>query len=147
MTDQQTDYLSAAVAARRLSPSDIEAAIASEHYFTGQEGDLGAKINDDSNNTPCPELLGQITFCVLILRNGTKVVGINYGAIDPAQHDAERGKQEARNHAIEQVWPLLGHELRSRLARPLAFIELNGEYSEEDFAAFKAYWEKMNQLN
>ena len=147
MSDQQTDYLSAAVAARRLSPSDIEAAIASEHYFTGQEGDLGAKINDDSNDIPCPEELGQITFCVMILRNGTKVVGINYGAIDPAQHDAERGKQEARKHAIEQVWPLLGHELRSRLVAPPTFIELTGEYSEDDIAAFKVYWEKMKTGN
>lgn len=132
MIDQQTDYLSAAVAARRLSPSDIEAAIVSEHCFTGANGLLGALLPEtDEGDVPFASKDGRsawdiveddhpqlrlLTFCVLVLRNGTKVVGINYGAIDPAQHDAERGKQEARKHAIEQVWPLLGHELRSRLA-------------------------------
>ena len=50
------------------------------------------------------------------LRNGTKIVGINHGSIDPVQHDPSRGKVEARAHAIEQIWPLMGYELRTKMA-------------------------------
>ena len=53
---------------------------------------------------------------VLVLRNGTKIVGVNYEAIDPARHDPEMGRTKARKAAIEQVWPLMGYALRSRLA-------------------------------
>ncbi|WP_289242047.1 Gp49 family protein [Delftia sp.] len=44
------------------------------------------------------------------------MVGINYGAIDPAQHDAARGRSEARAQAVEKVWELLGFRLRDKLA-------------------------------
>lgn len=75
--------------------------------------------------------LDQLTFCVLVLKNGAKVVGINYGAIDPAQHSAERGRIEARNQAVDKVYELLGFRLRDELARPVltdadALADLNG---------------------
>ena len=112
--------------APRITPADIEANIASEHYFTAAEGVLGAAANSDGKGTKglavvefdfaSAPALPLLTFCVLVLRNGTKVVGINYGAIDPAQHSAEMGRQEARKQAIEKVWELLGFRLRDRLA-------------------------------
>ncbi len=115
--------------APRVTPDDVVAAIASEHYFTAQQGVIGYEREvllcgqepDPTNpehwaGNLMPASLGLLTFCVLILRNGTKVVGINYGAIDPAQHDAERGRMDARADAIRQVWPLLGYALRERLA-------------------------------
>lgn len=102
--------------APRVTPADIEANIASTHYFTGDQGVFGAAMDKDgtSERKQLPHL-ALLTFCVLILRNGTKVVGINYGAIDPAQHDPALGRTEARNHAIEQVWPLMGYQLREQL--------------------------------
>lgn len=60
--------------------------------------------------------LNLMTFCVIVLKNGTKVVGINYGPVSPENFDAGRGRTEARANAIEQIWPLLGYELRSKLA-------------------------------
>ena len=113
--------------APRVTPDDIKANIAMEFYFTGADGVIGAAAKKGPSSTEhhvlamvehnpaiAPEL-GLLTFCVLILRNGTKVVGINYGAIDPAQHDPALGRTEARNNAIEQVWPLLGYQLREQL--------------------------------
>ena len=94
--------------APRITLDDIEASIAAEHYFTA--GQALAALNH-----PVSDGLDLLTVCVILLRNGTKIVGINYGAIDPAQHSEERGRKEARDHAIEQIWPLLGYELRSRL--------------------------------
>jgi len=90
---------------RKITPEDIEAAIASEYYFTAAEGLAGLG----------PKALEQVTFCVLVLRNGTKISGVNYGSIDPAQHSAEDGRKYARGNAIEQIWPLLGYELRTKL--------------------------------
>ena len=43
------------------------------------------------------------------------VLGINYGPVSPENFNAEQGRQEARANAIEQVWPLLGYELRTKL--------------------------------
>ena len=48
-----------------------------------------------------------------------KVVGINYGAIDPAQHSAAIGRQKARAQAVDKVYELLGFRLRDELARPV----------------------------
>lgn len=112
-----------------VTPDDIEAEISAEFYFTGDDGVNGAAIAKGGSFAP-PDVIRRddanaqgpmslVTFCVLLLRNGTKVVGVNYGAIDPARHDPDMGRVEARKAAIEQVWPLLGYELRTKLARPV----------------------------
>lgn len=127
-----------------ITIDDIEGAIASEHYFSAADG-LAGKAHggfnhmshhpvdgDDPVVMPLDHPLAQITFCVLILKNGTKIVGINYGAIDPARHSVEIGRTEARKHAIEQVWPLLGYELRTKLAaQPTSYQDrVRAEYDE-----------------
>lgn len=98
---------------RRVTPADIEAEIVSEFYFTAADGVLG-----ESQLGTAPAAwtgLDRVTFAILTLRNHTKVVGINYGAIDPQQHSAERGRAEARKQAEEKVWELLGFRLRDKL--------------------------------
>ena len=60
----------------------------------------------------------QITVCTITLRNGTKVLGYNYGAIDPARQDWAQGRQAAYDMAREKVWELEGYALRERLAVP-----------------------------
>lgn len=108
----EAEIQSNGLTAPRVTPVDVEAAIAGEHYFTAANGVAGAgglvRSDDDA--------LRQLTFCVLVLRNGTKVVGVNHGAIAPEEHDAERGRKDARADAVSQVWPLLGYALRERLA-------------------------------
>lgn len=108
--------------APRVTPADIEAEIASERYFTAADGVLGAYRNGGDvhpvGGTPNEkehQTLGLLTFCVLVLRNGCKVVGINHGPVDPANFDAEHGRRDARDDAIRQVWPLLGFRLRDKL--------------------------------
>ena len=61
----------------------------------------------------------QITVCTITLRNGTKVLGYNYGAIDPARQDWQQGRQAAYDMAREKVWELEGYALRERLAAPV----------------------------
>lgn len=103
--------------APRVTPADVEASILFEHYFTAANGIDG---NAAALGRYCGLYAGpleQLTFCVLVLRNGTKIVGVNYGSIDPAQHSAQRGREDARAQAVDQIWPLLGYELRSKLAK------------------------------
>ena len=61
----------------------------------------------------------QITVCTITLRNGTKVLGYNYGAIDPARQNWQQGRQAAYDMAREKVWELEGYALRERLAAPV----------------------------
>ena len=104
--------------APRITPADIEASIVSEHYFTAAQGDQQAQEDayDGRSVLEKTSPLRLLTFCVLVLRNGTKIVGINYGAISIENHSAEMGREEARKNAVEQIWPLLGYELRTKLA-------------------------------
>ena len=81
---------------KHLTPADIEAAIIDES-IQGVEGT-------------------QIALCVLTMRNGARVVGINYGSIDPARQDWVQGGRLARENAIKKVWELEGYALRERLA-------------------------------
>lgn len=101
----------------RVTPADIDAEVAAEFYFTAADGVLG---QSEMGTRPAAWTnLDQVTICVLVLRNGTKVVGVNYGAIDRVQHSAGIGRAEARKVALEKVWELLGFRLRDELARPV----------------------------
>lgn len=107
---------------KRISPEDVKNEILSIHYFTAKDGAKTSKLNEQIKNDDETDLtqwifdgLEQVTFCVLILRNGTKVVGVNHGAIDPAQHSAIKGREEAYKDAENKVWELLGFRLRDKL--------------------------------
>jgi hypothetical protein len=106
--------------ATRVTPADIEANIASEHYFTAADGVVGATaaltghaLGGVTYEVPPLHL---VTICVLITRNGTKLVGANEGPVSPENFDADMGRRLARQKAIDQLWPMLGYELRTKLA-------------------------------
>ena len=108
-------------AAPRVTPADIEAEIASEHYFTAGEGVIGAfAVGEfDSRSSDVVILrrgiastevlkpsLNLLTFCVLVLRNGFTVTGESACA-STENFDAEVGRRIARENAVSKVWPLL----------------------------------------
>ena len=124
MTDQEIEQEIQAKGktAARVTPADIEANIASEHYFTARDGRLGALTNEtyvgrerpvEGNADLAP--LGLLTFCVLVLRNGFTVTGESACA-SPENFDAEVGRKIARQNAVQKIWPLMGYELRSKLS-------------------------------
>ena len=98
--------------APRITPADIEANIVAQHFFTAAEGSKAA-----TPHQPVHESLRLLTFCVLVLRNGHRIVGVNEGPVSAKNFDAEIGRKLARQKAVDQIWPLMGYELRSRLAR------------------------------
>lgn len=106
----------------RVTPADIEANIASEHYFTARDGRLGALTNGayvgkerpvEGNADLAP--LDLLTFCVLVLRNGFTVTGESACA-SPENFNADIGRRIARENAVNKVWPLLGFRLRDKQA-------------------------------
>lgn len=109
--------------AARVTPADIEANIVSEHYFTAGDGYAGAlsiseefaEKQDAERVINPPEQLDLLTFCVLVLRNGFIVTGESACA-SPENFDADIGRKVARQNAVQKIWPLMGYELRSKLA-------------------------------
>ncbi len=108
----ETEIQAKGLTAPRVTPADIEANIASEHYFTAADGCYGRNPTDVQHHEGPLSLL---TFCVLVLRNGFTVTGESACA-SPKNFDAEVGRKIARAKAVEKIWPLMGYELRSRLA-------------------------------
>lgn len=86
----------------RLTPMQIASVIKSEefHVFEGTT----------------------VTVCLLTLANGAKVIGHNYGSIDPANQSWVTGKQLAKEMAVEKVWELEGYLLREKLATAAALL-------------------------
>lgn len=79
----------------RLTPTDIDGAIVDRRFH---------RLPDTA-----------VTVCVLTLRNGAKVLGHNYGSIDPTKQDWAQGEAAAFALAREKVWELEGYLLRERL--------------------------------
>lgn len=116
MNDQQIEQqiLAKGLTAPRITPADIEGNIVSEHYFTAADGIAHPNAVNPKHGYETGSLL-LLTFCVLVLRNGFTVTGESACA-SPENFDAEVGRYIARQNAFNKIWPLMGYELRSRLA-------------------------------
>lgn len=97
--------------APRVTPHEVVANIASEHYFTAAEGVWAA----EKAGRRVPSQLELLTFCVLILKNGFTVTGES-ACVSLENFDAELGRKIARDNAINKIWPLMGYALKERLA-------------------------------
>jgi Phage protein (N4 Gp49/phage Sf6 gene 66) family len=108
---QVTDQASEAVAvAPRVKLADIEDAIVSETYFTGDA--VAACINRPGSPTAS---LATLTICLVVMRNGFVVVG-KAAPASPENFDPDLGRRFAYEDAIRQLWPLMGYALRDKLA-------------------------------
>ncbi|HEY8331562.1 MAG TPA: Gp49 family protein [Pseudomonas sp.] len=114
----EQEIQSKGLTAPRVTPADIEAEIAGEHFFTAGDGYAGraALTVEEGGVIETPESLDLLTFCVLVLRNGFTVTGESACA-SPENFDAEIGRKIARQNAVQKIWPLLGFRLRDQLAK------------------------------
>lgn len=123
MTDQaiEQEIQAKGLTAPRITPADIEANIAGEYYFTALQGTRMVVLDgvvDGEFFNPTHKLnpaLGLLTFCVLVLKNGFTVTGESACA-SPENFDADLGRKIARRNAEAKIWPLMGYELKCRLA-------------------------------
>ena len=113
MNDQaiENEIQTKGLTAPRITPADIEANIASEHYFTACDGWAMASGQPSAVGSP----LTLLTFCVLVLRNGFTVTGESACA-SPENFDAELGRKIARANAVNKMWSLMGYALKEKLA-------------------------------
>lgn len=107
--------------APRVTLAAVERNIIAEHYFTAYEGRMGSvvegtyqTIGREAGNEMDLDNLKLLTFCVLVLENGFTVHGVSACA-SPENFDPEIGKSIARKNAVDQIWPLMGYELRTKL--------------------------------
>jgi hypothetical protein len=98
MNEAQTETMiqEKGLTARRLSPADIDGAIAGEayHRFPGTT----------------------VTVCCLTLRNGFNTIGESASA-SPENFDEEIGRKVAKEKAREKIWPLEGYRLKEAIYR------------------------------
>ncbi len=105
--------------APRVTPADIEANIASEHYFTAADGAYQAGRGRDYSEAEWAAIkgsLGLLTFCVIVLRNGFTVTGESACA-SPKNFNADIGRTIARQNAVQKIWPLMGYALKEQLSK------------------------------
>ena len=91
----QKEFIDKGLTAPRITPADIDRAIVAEAYYVFPGTTL--------------------TVVCLTLLNGFTVVGESACA-SPENFNAEIGRRIARENAVAKVWPLMGYELRSKLA-------------------------------
>jgi len=135
----------------RVTMAAIEANIVAEHTFTAYEGRMGSivegnyeSIGKGAGTDLDLESLKRTTFCVLVLANGFTVHGIST-CVDIANFDREIGRAIARKNAIDQIWPLMGYELKTQLSgnEPATVME-----TDEDIAkVFHQSVQTWNELN
>lgn len=105
----------------RVALADIEAAIAARIDTTGgqarpPQGTTWVEpYPTDAQRAEIRGSLERLSICILVMRNGFTVVGTSSPA-SPENFDADLGKKLAYEHAVRQLWPLMGFALRDRLA-------------------------------
>jgi hypothetical protein len=121
--------LAAKAVGRRVTYDQIMGSIKSEHYFTAYQGAVtaarvAASQEEGGSNEggtegseatrEVPDELRLLTFCVLVLQNGFTVHGVSACAAKE-NYNKEIGERIAKENAVNQIWPLLGYELRTIL--------------------------------
>lgn len=117
-TTEQAIQAAGANVAPRITPADIAANIRAEVYFTATGGAQSENAHIKSEYVEGERILAPLdllTICVLVLRNGFTVTGESACA-SPENFNAEIGRKVARENAVAKVWPLMGYELKCRLA-------------------------------
>lgn len=100
--------------ASRVTPADVDDAIAIEHYINPPNG--STIVRHAVGIEPYQTHLRLLTICVLVLRNGFTVTGES-ACVSPENFDAELGRKIAKDNARAKIWPLLGYALKDRLSK------------------------------
>lgn len=100
MTNIEQEIQAKGLTAPRVTPADVEANIAHTEIV--------------KHVSPSGQVL---RWAVLTTRNGYAVAGRPSAAASSANDNAEIGEKVAIDNAKQELWPLMGYELRSRLTK------------------------------
>lgn len=96
-----------------VTKSMVADMIAATFYFTAEDGVLG---QSEMGTKPASRFnLDQVTICTVVLKNGTRVVGANYGPASRELFDTEKGREKALEDAMRQVYQMANFQLREQL--------------------------------
>ena len=98
--------------APRVTLDDVHNFIEEEIYFRGSLALQGTTSEKSADILSC------ITFCILVLKNGYTVTGQS-ACVSPENFNYQIGKEIAKQNAVDQIWPLLGFNLKSKLTNTL----------------------------
>lgn len=91
----------------QVTPADVEASIASEHYYTGQ---ISAETEEQHAS------LGGVMHCTFIMKNGDLISGDAF-LQDLSKPDPERARAAARRRAFDKAFDKVVYAERERLAK------------------------------
>ena len=133
--DIEKEIQAKGLTAPRVTPQRIEEVIASEHYFTANDGMSGdgalAVYKNAIDMLTGAKSLSLLTFCVLTLENGFTVTGESACA-SPENFDPEIGRKIARENAVNKVWMLEGYLLKQKLHDDAEKDDLIASLGEDD---------------
>ena len=110
--------------APRVTPDDIEAAIV--HTEIVKHTTVSGKV---------------LRWAVITARNGFAVTGRPSAAVSVENDNEEVGRKVAIENAREELWPLLGYELSSKLAAvPLHEPAQTGKYARKDIKMMRTVY-------
>lgn len=110
--------------APRVTPEDVTANIRNVYFFTAKQGAERA-LNEEFQepvDIASSEELSLLTICVIVTKSGFTAVGTSACA-SPENFDAGVGKKIAFENTKQQLWPLMGYELKQRLFAALEVEE------------------------
>lgn len=106
------------MSAPQVTPAMVEAAIAREQYFTGQDGANGAWVRETTDGDVTyrsSDPLCGVQFCVLVLKNGHIVTGEAL-LQDLSKPDPERARASARRRAFDKAYDMVVYAERERIS-------------------------------
>ena len=98
----------------QITPADIEANIASEHYFTAEDGVGWASRGQTSPGGKNPAALANLTYCVLMPVRGDPITAYSLAA-NPQDMNPAVERYIARQKAFNKLGELMAYAAKAAL--------------------------------
>jgi hypothetical protein len=109
--DIENEIQAKGLTAPRVTPQHIEDVVVGEVYIVPNDSNIIERLATGNFD---PVKIKRTTICILTLRNGFTVTGINNGPVSAANFDAELGRKLARQKAVNEIWALEGYLLKQQ---------------------------------
>lgn len=101
----------------QITPADIDANIASEHYFTASDGVIGTLGQLDVADciaNPLPKSLLSLTYCVLVPKRGDPITAYSLAA-NPSDITPAIERYIARQKAFNKLGELMAYAAKAAI--------------------------------